>query len=447
MSTQIRTSKTLVLQQAFTDSASHRGCCRFLHNKRVNWSDIHGIYEQEYDLGAFQGRVAVIDDTVCLSLNHLQGKLKVNDPDVGRLSGGVSLGQYYHVGLAYDLDNKIPLGLSYLKAYERPYNSPKFEKDTYLPYEERESHRWHECSMNTARYFGAGPAPIRISDREADSYEYIEGCQELGLDFVVRSQHNRCLTHSCDKLHEYMREQAPVKGVVELKVPARLRRNKRVRLTLRSAQVTIKAPEQRGKSNQRKGGDKTIHVVYAQEVDTHLLRAGEKPLEWILLTSLPIDTLEQLKEVIELYRLRWKIEELFKIFKSDALQAESTQLGKGRAIKNLMAIGMNEAFLILTLRENRTNEEVNVDTYFDEHQVAVLQLSNEQLQGKTQKQSNPYQEQTIAWAAWIIARLGAWQVGSPPGAKVISRGLRVLNDRAGFYKSISDPPNLKVSRD
>lgn len=413
----------------------------------MHWSDLQTSYEEQYNFSSCQGRVAVIDDTVCLSLNHLQGKLKVNDPDIGKLSGGVSLGQYYHVGLAYDLGGKTPLGLCYLKAYQRRFNSSAFCKDTYIPYEQRESYRWHQCSQAAANHFSACEQVIRISDREADSYEYFDGCEQLGLDFVVRCQHNRRITQSPDKLHSYMRKQAEVMGVIELAVPQNLRSNKRVRLELRRAQITIKAPEQRGKSSQLKGADKILNVVCAKEIDTHLLKPTEQALEWILLSSLKVDTLEQILDVVQLYRLRWRIEELFKILKSDGLQAESTQLGKGRAIKNLITIGMNEAFMIMTLKENRINEHIKVEQYFDEYQIAVLKVSNEQVQGNTQKQSNPYAEETIAWAAWIIARLGAWKVGSTPGAKVLSRGLRVLNDRTAFYKAFHYSPNLNVSGD
>ncbi len=442
MSTSIRTRKSLILQQAFIDPASHKGCLRLLHHERVDWSTLQQIYEQGYNFSSIRNRVAVIDDTTCLSLNHLQGKLKVNDPDIGKLSGGLSLGQYYHVGLAYDLDRQCPLGLSYLKAYQGRFNSPTFCKDTYIAYELRESYRWHQCSEAAAKHFGNAQQVIRISDREADSYEYFEGCDALGLDYVVRSQHNRSLVDVSFKLHDYMREQAQAVGIIEMEVSSAKRLVSNVQLELHCAQLMIKAPEQRGKSGQVKGANRMVNVVYAVERNQHLLKPGEEALEWILLTSLDVNTIEQSIQVVQLYRLRWIIEELFKTLKSGVLQAESTQLGKGRAIKNLITIGMNEAFMIMSLKENRTNEALDVEQYFDKDQIAVLKLSNEQVQGSTVKQSNPYKEGSVAWAAWIIARLGAWPIGrTPPGTKVLGRGLRALNERVSLYQILSKNTN------
>lgn len=443
----IRQSKSLILNQVFTNSASHKGSLRFLHHEEVTWSKVQDLYEQSYDFGSFRGRVAVIDDTTCLSLNHLEGKLKVNDPDIGRLSGGVSLGQYYHVGLAFDLGTNRPLGLSYLKAYQRGFSQVTFSKDTYVHYEQRESHRWHECSQAASKHFSSSQQVIRISDREADSYEYFAGCEALGLDYVVRCQHNRSLVGHTEKLHPFMAHHAPHIGTVQLRISQLQRSSGSVSLALHRAQVTIKSPEQRGRSNQRKGEDKVMNVVYAVEMDQDQLRPDQQALEWILLTSLPIDTLDQVIEVIQLYRLRWRIEEMFKVLKSDALQAESTQLGSGRAIKNLITIGMNEAMLILSLKENRDNEVISAQEYFDSQQVAVLKLSNQQVQGQTQRQANPYSEGSIAWAVWIIARLGAWKGGSPPGTQTLSRGLQVLNERAAFYQFITNLPNDKLSTD
>jgi hypothetical protein len=53
----------------------------------------------------------------------------------------------------------------------------------------------------------------------------------------------------------------------------------------------------------------TVNVVLVREPDPP---AGETPVEWILVTTLPIDTLEQVRTIVKYYCVRWSVEGLFR---------------------------------------------------------------------------------------------------------------------------------------
>ena len=106
---------------------------------------------------------------------------------------------------------------------------------------------------------------------------------------------------------------------------------------------------------------------------------------------------------------------------------ESSELETGKALKKLCVIALAVALKITQLRQMRDDQSNEPATIvFDNEEIKVIKALVPQYEGKKKKQKNPFQENSIAWAAWLIARLGGWkgyQNESPPGNKTFKWGL------------------------
>lgn len=155
--------------------------------------------------------------------------------------------------------------------------------------------------------------------------------------------------------------------------------------------------------------------------------AGKDKIFWRLLTTHPVNCFEQSLEIIETYKKRWHIEQLFRLLKRQGFELEQSELESGWAIRKLAVLALNATLRVMQLMHASEDESLQpLDEVFNEkEQQCLLQLNN-QLTGKTTKQSNPFKAKTLTWAKWIIARLGGWkgyECEKPPGPITLKRGL------------------------
>lgn len=194
----------------------------------------------------------------------------------------------------------------------------------YDPLETKETFRWlegyrHACEVARRT---PGTQVISVSDREGDLYElFVEADAQAAMgrtaDYVVRAGKNRSLTEptpaddGCyEKLQQTMAAAAPLMGTRDLELTSTPKRKARAaRVEVRAERVTLKAPRRQGV----KLPDVTVNVVLVREIDPP---PDAEAIEWLLITSLPIDTLEQVLQVVDYYRGRWGIEIFFRVFKS-----------------------------------------------------------------------------------------------------------------------------------
>ncbi len=122
--------------------------------------------------------------------------------------------------------------------------------------------------------------------------------------------------------------------------------------------------------------------------------------------------------IVAWYRQRWHVEQLFRTVKRQGLDVEASQLESGKALLRLAALAIQAATRCLQLvlaRDGQTTQPA--DLVFDDDEIPVLAALQPTLEGRTEKQRNPHPPRTLAWATWIIARLGGWkgyQSESPP---------------------------------
>ena len=129
---------------------------------------------------------------------------------------------------------------------------------------------------------------------------------------------------------------------------------------------------------------------------------------WRLLTTLPVETAKDALEIIRLYRLRWRIEEVFRVLKRDGLALEETQVESARRLFNLAALAVVAAARILQLTDARDAGARPATDVIDESAIEAAAAIGAALEGKTTRQKNPHPRGSLSWLAWITARLGGW---------------------------------------
>ena len=145
------------------------------------------------------------------------------------------------------------------------------------------------------------------------------------------------------------------------------------------------------------------------------------------MTTHRVVCIEQALQVLKWYCWRWRIEQLFATLKLAGLDIKATQLESVEAIQRLTILALSVAVRTLQMVEGRDNTDIPASVVFSDLQQHCLIAIAPSLQGRTQKQQNPYPPASLPWATWIIARLGGWSAyrsQSPPGMPTLVHGLR-----------------------
>jgi hypothetical protein len=305
--------------------AETKAAYRLLDNDALDWRAILAAHggPTEARMGR-EGRVLCIQDTTELDFTSQPGIA-----GLGRLSYERQHGMYLHPTLAVS-EGGVALGVLDAWMWAR---KPKGEADL------RESLRWTEGYERIAELAGSLPDTrlVYVADRESDLRELLDRAAALGhpADYLVRAAHDRALAEG-GKLRAEVERQA-VLGEVEFALPAGPKRAARtVVQTVRAARVTLA---------RRAGEAREVTVILARE---EAPPAGEKPVEWLLLTNEPVATLDGAVLRIGWYRRRWLVEIFFRVVKSGC-RVESLQLATVERLERALAVYLVVAWRVLYL--------------------------------------------------------------------------------------------------
>jgi len=274
---------------------------------------------------------------------------------------GQGQGMYAHYSLALSPSGE-PLGVLALRVWRRGKQpKPKLHpRDRGLD-EDRESLRWHDAVHEVAERLEGKTQAIHVMDREADAYELLADLREHEQRFVVRVAHDRLLGNS-DTSGEARLYAAMAGTDVVLEREVQLTRRNKPRGTAaqrinparkaRVAGLHVRA----GSYQVARGRDLLPHLPATMmlnfvEVTEPNPPEGQAPVLWRLVTSEPISTPEEVAKVIDLYRMRWVIEEFFKAIKTGC-NFEKLQLETGRALVMALAVYSAVAWRLLLVRWN-----------------------------------------------------------------------------------------------
>ena len=204
------------------------------------------------------------------------------------------------------------------------------------------------------------------------------------------------------------------------------------RVNMKAGRVCIAKPRHGAASDPA-----TVTLTYL-EVSEANPPAGCKPIIWRLLTTLPVagelDEFAAAQEIVRLYRLRWRIEQVFRAMKSDGLRLENTQVTEAERLFKLAAIALTAAARTIQLVDARDGGPRPASDVADQDLVRAANAIGPTLEGNTARQKNPHEPGSLAWLAWIVARLGGWNCYyKPPGPKTMRSGWNKLAAMAAGY--------------
>jgi hypothetical protein len=103
------------------------------------------------------------------------------------------------------------------------------------------------------------------------------------------------------------------------------------------------------------------------------------------------------------------VEQIFRTLKSKGLKIEASQLKSYEKLQKLTILGLIAAVRVMQLIKARDGETgQKIESVFDDEEQEFMELLNNKLEGQTEKLKNPFAKNTLAYAAWIVARLAGW---------------------------------------
>lgn len=370
----------------------------------------------------------------------------------GPLGSAKRHGFYFHHLLAVTPEG-LPLGVVASSIWARDPEElarPQAEKAAQRkqkPIQEKESIRWLEgyracCAAQAAC---PGTQVVCLSDSEGDVYECLAQQRDAGgegprADWIVRACQDRALAPAGGKPAKLFETVAkgPVQHRLTIEVSARPQnggggRKRKAARQARTAEVAVRAARVTLRGPKRPGGalpDVEVNCVLAREESPP---QGEERVEWLLLTSLPIGTPQQVLLVVECYCARWGIEVYFRVLKSGC-QVESSQLETAEGFKAFLALQMIVAWRVLhVLMLGRECPEMSCEAVLEEDEWKAAYAV-------VRKQAPPSQAPRLGEMVEIIARLGGWmgrKCDGPPGPKAMWIGMQRVADLAQGWRAFA----------
>jgi len=288
----------------------------------------------------------------------------------------------------------------------------------------KESRRWIETANASKPVLENAETVTIVADREADLYPLWALVPQPGIHVLGRIHHDRSLVGG-GTLTTIAR-QWPLAGTRRMTLRERPGRPEReARLELRFGVVTIARP--REARTPQLPAQVTLSLIELTEPDPP---QGSEPITWRLLTTHPVANTDTAWQIVDWYRARWIIEQLFRLLKKQGLRLEDSQVETAERLLKLVAIATHAAAITLQLlqaRDGRSGEPASVAFTADE--LGILGALHTQYSGRTPRQQNPHPPCSLAWAAWLIGRLGGWDgypSSRPPGPITLKHGVDKL---------------------
>jgi len=350
--------------------------------------------------------------------------------DAGCLNKEDRLGIYDHTHLAATPE-RLPLGVVGAEQFDRtPESLGKTDERTTLPIEEKESFRWLTGYRLAAKLAGecAETQIVSVADREADIYDiFVEAAEHAtAADYVIRALRERSTPQrdpasgaaAYRKVRDEVRA-SEVRVTRTIPLPQTPKRAAReALLEIRAIEVTVKPPHARPHLLEI-----TLNVVLVEEINGP---GDGTDISWLLLTSLPIATVEDILFVIDYYAARWTIEVFFRTLKTGC-RVEKIQLEKMDRVKTCLAFYKIIAWRVLWLTSlGRECPSLPCSAVFDECEwKSVWRV--------TTKKDLPETPPPLSEFVPLLAKLGGYnnrRSDFPPGPQAIWTGIRRMTDFA-----------------
>jgi len=417
---------SLVARVIGGDRAGEMSVHRFLGSTRVTPEEILQTAGMRTAAACAGRRIIAAQDTTEINFSGRDRGRK----GLGAAGDGKALGFFCHAMVAVDVDEEALLGVVHARIWTRPAKRAAARRSRAI--EDKESIRWIEATAVAGDRLDGVAQLIVVGDREFDIYSQFVR-RPPRVELIVRAAQNRNLTDD-ERLFD-----APFDwrefGAMDVRVsPSRPGDAGRVaHVSVKAGRVCICKPRHGASA----ADPATVTLTYVEVNETNPPE-GHDRITWRLLTTLPVagepDEFAAAQEIVRLYRLRWRIEQVFRAMKSDGLRLEETQVEDAQRLFNLAAIALTAATRTIQLVDARDGSSRPASDVADEELIAAAEAIGPTLEGKTERQKNPHEPGSLAWLTWIVARLGGWNCYyKPPGPKTIRAGWNKLTAMAAGY--------------
>lgn len=399
------------IQSLCENRAEQKGYYRLLRNEKVQEASLIKEMAERCAISCRNKVVLSIQDTTEINLGKHYNRI-THDDSIGPINDSFNgVGFKVHPSLVVNAYTYYPYGYSAVNIWARPHQKERLSKYRHrqLPVSSKETNVWLESNNTTYATISEAKAVIIVQDREGDFYEQFATAPGDGKFYLlIRSNHNRMLEEGV-KLWDYMDKQ-PVTGsyktIIGSQQRGKPRKEREADIAIKIGKVSLKKPQK--KDVDMSSASVVLTVIEAREVGSD----EEEPVLWRLYTTWRVDSFEDACQVVEWYRCRWFIEEVFKVLKKECFDIEACELESGRAIRKLTIMMLDtiiKLFQMIIAYSMEEGEIPDTETMFDQNEIEYLEKINHRMQGKTQKLSNPFNKIKLSWAFWILARLGGWK--------------------------------------
>jgi Transposase DNA-binding/Transposase Tn5 dimerisation domain len=447
--------------------ADTQAAYRFFDNPKVTFEQILSPHYKQTLLRMSQQEVALlVQDTTEVELNRPKQEIV----GVGELDGS-RRGLLLHAMHAFGADG-TPLGTLWAEYINRiegvSHDSARHKREQrkQKPLEEKESLRWITALQQARQAALALPEVVCvcIADSEADIYEWfaeprvesdessslpgdtpqlhwlVRACQDRALQIqTTDGKTELCQRHLQDQVRssavlyeaDFLIRARDAKTAVERRSRRVAREARQAKVQVRAATVTLRPPWR----FDRQLPPVTVNVVLVSEIKPP---KGEPPVQWVLVTTLPINTLDQVRQIVEYYCVRWNIEILFRTLKSGC-RIEHRRFEQVDRILPCMALYLIVAWRTLFVcRMGRSYPDADCEIIFEPEEWKAVWMA---VHRKKPPKKNPRLREMVH----LIAGLGGYveRPSSEPGAQTIWIGLQRMHDLAAAWKIFGPETRIK----
>jgi hypothetical protein len=409
--------------------AEQRGAARLYANPRID-ADLLASRAAQRSIEAIVSLPAVL---IAHDSSEFDEHGRNEPPDAGPLRSSEARGYLVHNGVMVDPSCEARVGMAYLRAWTRPFPPGKPPPPGHRRVQrewDNEDDKWawgvERAEKALARHGFQGQVR-HVADHDGSSYATLAKCKHRRRFYITRTESDRCIREGGGKLFDYLRSLPMAdRWTVEVEEDTKSERRgasrprRTAEVEMRFAPVTLQKPN-------RYTGRRYRHGLRVWAVNVHEPNPpeGSKPLEWMLLVTMPVETTEAAREVVSDYGCRWGVEDIYKIIKS-ACHAELATVPDLASFRRLMAFTWPIAVHIA-----RWTYAARVRPL----EPAEPHLGDESLEAL--KEACRYHKLPLPRRAWTLqdvilrlAQMGGYEPrkNGKPGWKVIWRGWRVFSN-------------------
>lgn len=428
---------TAAIPQICETKAMTKSAYRFFDNKNVTVEKMLQEHRAELESGLSAvhcGRVLQLSDSSELDYTGKKGA-----STLGSLNYLYQKGMLLHSSVLLS-EIGLPLGLlwqNYIVRSEEDFG--KSEERMGLPIEEKETQRWldhFEEGQNWLTH-ASQTCPetelVYVADSEADIMELFQSRRMQNAHLLIRSKHDRLLADKTSHLYSTLRALVPQGRYEQQIVDAKTLLKRTAILEVRFCPVQlVQHRKVKSKPNRSVVQFQAIHI---KEIDPP--EGLDKPIEWVLLTTLPVTSFEEALTVIRYYLLRWLIERFHYLLKSGGAAVEELQLERVHRLQNavtIYSIATFKAFKIRYWAEKCPSGKISEAGISPVEYQALYIYAHHAVDKKIV--FDPDNQPTIEHFCEVLGRIAGFMPSSRqklPGLKIISRALLKLRHITDAY--------------